>query len=309
MNLREAREGYTAGRIRKQEYIEEMYKLNSALFEFSQFIQETDIASIEITDGLVTMTTRSTGIKLACEFADKRSAPMEALNFGSYEKREWEMLLRMMGKRFIVWDIGANVGWYSLNLAKLFPEAQFFAFEPIPSTFRQLERNVQINGLGNIHAFNFGFSDSNGHIKFYLQLQNSANASSANLSEEESVLQVICRVMTMDDFVKDDGLNMDLVKCDVEGAELLVLKGGARSIEKYKPVIFMEMLRKWSIKFNYHPNQIIDLLGKMGYRCFIVKDQKLAEFYYMDETTSDTNFFFLHAEGHSSLINTLSTRD
>ncbi len=309
MNLREARESYTAGRICKQEYIEEMYKLNSALFEFSQFIQETDIASIEITDGLVTMTTRSTGVKLACEFADKRSAPMEALNFGYYEKTEWEMLLRMMGKRFIVWDIGANVGWYALNLAKLFPEAQILAFEPIPSTFRQLERNVQINELSNIRIYNFGFSDANGHIKFYLQSQNSANASSANLSEEECAQQMICQVLRIDDFAEKGFLKMDLVKCDVEGAELLVLKGGARSVEKCKPVIFTEMLRKWSAKFEYHPNQIISLLGKMGYRCFTVKDQKLVEFFYMDEATLDTNFFFLHSDKHSSLINTLSKKD
>jgi FkbM family methyltransferase len=309
MHLIEARENYKAGRISKPEYIEVMYKQNLALFEFSEFIQETDIASIEIIDGFVIMTIRSTGIKLACEFADKRSAPMEALNFGHYEKTEWEMLCRMMGKRSIVWDVGANVGWYSLNLAKLFPEAQVLAFEPIYSTFRQLERNVQINGLGNIHIHNFGFSDRSGHIKFYLPFQNSANASSANLSEDENAMQVICQVMRMDDFAEEACLKMDLIKCDVEGAELLVLKGGARSLERYRPVIFMEMLRKWSAKFEYHPNQIIGLLGDMGYRCFTALDKKLVEFFHIDEATTETNFFFLHPNRHSSLINVLCKED
>lgn len=309
MYLSETRENYNAGRISKPEYIEVMYRQNLALFEFSEFIQETDIASIEIIDGLVIMTIRSTGIKLACESVDKRSAPMEALNFGHYEKTEWEMLCRMMGKRSIVWDIGANVGWYSLNLAKLFPEAQVLAFEPIASTFRQLVRNVQINGLGNIHTHNFGFSDLSGHIKFYLPFQNSANASSANLSEDESDKEVICQVMKVDDFAEETALQMDLIKCDVEGAELLVLNGGAKSIERYKPVIFTEMLRKWSAKFEYHPNQIICLLGEMGYRCFTALDQKLVEFFHMDEATMETNFFFLHSDKHSSLIDLLCKED
>ncbi|VVB63450.1 Hexuronic acid methyltransferase AglP [uncultured archaeon] len=309
MYLSEARESYNTGRMSKSEYIEERYKQNLALFELSEFIRETDIASIKITDGLVTMTTRSTGIRLACEFADKRSAPLEALNFGNYEKTEWEMLRRMMGKSFVVWDIGANVGWYALNLARLFPQARVLAFEPIPSTFRHLERNVQINNLSNIYIYNFGFSDGSGHIKFYLPSKNSANASFANLSGDESALQVICQVMRMDDFAEESDLKMDLVKCDVEGAELLVLKGGAGSIERYKPVIFTEMLRKWSAKFEYHPNQIIGLLGDMGYRCFTTLDQKLVEFFHMDEATTETNFFFLHSDKHSLLIDALCRKD
>lgn len=53
------------------------------------------------------------------------------------------------------------------------------------------------------------------------------------------------------------------------------------------------MLRKWSAKFNYHPNDIIQLLAGIGYRCFTAQNDKLVPFSRMDENTTETNFFFL----------------
>ncbi|WP_342228107.1 FkbM family methyltransferase [Rickettsiella endosymbiont of Rhagonycha lignosa] len=53
---------------------------------------------------------------------------------------------------------------------------------------------------------------------------------------------------------------LDFIKCDVEGAELTIYTGGINVIREHKAIIFTEMLRKWSVKFNYHPNDIIALL-------------------------------------------------
>jgi hypothetical protein len=62
------------------------------------------------------------------------------------------------------------------------------------------------------------------------------------------------------------------------------------------------MLRKWSAKFNYHPNEIISLLGEFGYLCFAVNKERLIEIPLMDENTIETNFFFLHSEKHADKI-------
>ena len=85
---------------------------------------------------------------------------------------------------------------------------------------------------------------------------------------------------------------MDFIKCDVEGAELFVFQGGVATIRTQQPVIFTEMLRKWSAAFGYHPNDIIALLADAGYHCFTVHDGRLTPFLTMDETTVETNFFF-----------------
>lgn len=61
----------------------------------------------------------------------------------------------------------------------------------------------------------------------------------------------------MDDWNKENNIYPDFIKCDVEGAELLVLKGGEETLKSKKPVIFIELIRKWAQKFNYHPNEVI----------------------------------------------------
>ena len=103
-------------------------------------------------------------------------------------------------------------------------------------------------------------------------------------------------------------MSVDFIKCDVEGAELFVYQGGIESIQKNQPIIFTEMLRKWSAKFNYNPNEIIDLLFGLGYRCFIAKADQLVEFFRMDDNTIETNFFFLHSDNHSALIESLALK-
>jgi len=109
-------------------------------------------------------------------------------------------------------------------------------------------------------------------------------------------------VRKLDVFVKENNLHIDFIKCDVEGSELFVFKGGITTIERDQPIIFTELLRKWSAKFNYHPNEVINLLKNLGYRCFTVKRGKLIEFFTMTDTTLENTFFFLHEKKHGHLI-------
>jgi len=112
-------------------------------------------------------------------------------------------------------------------------------------------------------------------------------------------------VRKLDNFISERKLKVDFIKCDVEGAELFVFKGGIETIKIHKPIILAEMLRKWATNFNYHPNEIIELLSDIGYRCFTAKGEKLIEFFTMDEKTVETTFFFLHSVKHNSKINSL----
>ena len=67
-----------------------------------------------------------------------------------------------------------------------------------------------------------------------------------------------------------------------------------------------EMLRKWSAKFNYHPNDIIQLFEEIGYECYVIADNgMLKRFGYVNEETIETNYFFLHPEVHNTIIQKL----
>ena len=294
---------YRGGELDKSSFIRNMYeKGHRTLFDYAQHLPSTNIKKIEVEDNSLILTSRSRGIRVECPLGDHRSAPIEALNFFDYEKDEVAMIENLVSDSANFFDIGANIGWYSLNIGAGRSGAHVFAFEPIPNTFSQLERNVSLNSLQNITLCNFGFFNSVGEFTFYYYPEGSGNASSANLTGRSDVEQVRCKVRTLDDYTEQNRIRVDFIKCDVEGAELMVFQGGMQTILRDKPIVFSEILRKWSGKFGYSPNEIFVLFRSMDYRAFTLQGTKLHEFLFMDENTVETNFFFLHANQHAREI-------
>lgn len=294
----------------KADYINAMYDdFHSSLFAYADWLSGTNIKSIEISDGQVVMVSRDRDIKFVCPKFDKRVAPVEILNFDQYELSDFNMIMNLVEPGSGVLDIGANMGWYALNIAKSQPETIVHAFEPLAKTFDFLRKNVELNGLANVSIHNFGFSSEKKDLEFYFYPEGSGNASAANLSDRDDVQKVICRVEVLDEISVSLSLKkVDFIKCDVEGAELFVFQGASKLILRDKPIIFTEMLRKWAAKFNYHPNDIIDFFSGFGYQCFTsTSDGRLKSFSKMDEETVETNFFFLHPESHVAAISRFLT--
>jgi len=303
MKIENTRNDFLAEKITKPEFIQSMYeKHHVTLFNYASYLKQTSIASIEITDDLVTVTFRDTNIQMICPPGDFRVAPIEALNFLDYEATDAAMIMRLISPNDCVIDIGANMGWYSINIAKAYPSSTVYAFEPIPQTYSFLEKNIKLNRVSNISAHHFGLSNKREDLTFYFYPEGGVNASAANLSERSDAELITCHVERLDDFVNENDLHIDFIKCDVEGAELFTFQGGIETLQRDKPIVFAEMLRKWAAKFGYHPNEIIDLFSSLGYRCFYTDGSRLKELVEMTDETIETNFFFLHTEKHASKI-------
>ena len=86
------------------------------------------------------MTSRDRGIRISCQPKDFRIAPNEILNFNDYEKSESRMLENLFDENHTLFDIGANIGWHSLNMATSNRDAKIYAFELIPKTYDQLKK-------------------------------------------------------------------------------------------------------------------------------------------------------------------------
>ena len=309
MNLIETKRKYIDGELNKSDYIKSMYvEHHYKLFDYREFIGSTDINSIEITEDTVIFDCGEHHIKITGADKDYRIAPIEIMNFSKYEPEETEMMLKLIPCEARVFDIGANVGWYSFLFAANDPNARIYSFEPIPSTFEKLEVNHELNNFKNISLYNFGFSDTEKELTFYYYPEGSGNASSVNVSDRKDITEVKGEVKKIDDCFLEISDRVDFIKCDVEGAELLVFKGGEKIISQQKPIIFSEILRKWSAKFNYHPNDIISFFKQKNYECFVVKGGALKKIVAVDDTTVETNYFFLHKEKHKTLIEVFSIK-
>lgn len=290
----EIKNTYKKGRIEKAKYIDLMHGVHKQLFDYARLLRGTDIAKIEITDRGVIATTRKPEMKFICHEFDKRIAPFEIINFDNYEKECSGFMLGFIKDGDTIFDIGANIGYYSIFLGKKFKSAKIYAFEPIPQTFQSFRKNIALNKIKNIKPFNFGFDNKNGTVTFYYYKAGSGNASARILNKAEKNIEVRCKVMKIDDFVKKQKIKkIDFIKCDVEGAELNVFKGAVKTLREQHPVIMVEMLRKWALAFGYHPNETIEFLKKLGYECFTIKKKKLEKFNIMDENTKETNFIFI----------------
>lgn len=305
MNVFKLKKLYFSKKIPKADYIIGMFKFHKILYDYSDFIKGTDVKRIEITEDSVIITDRE-NIKLLCDKNDRRLVPIEILNFNSYEKPEMEMSYLLIEDGFHIFDIGANYGWYSLHFSKKFKKSKIFAFEPVPKTFSFLQKNIKLNNTLNIKAYNIGFSNKNEKKILYFRNSESGSASIADMMQENLPEEITCEMVRLDEFVTSNKLKIDFIKCDVEGAELFVFQGGLNSIIKYKPIIFAEMLRKWSAKLHYHPNKIIKMLEDVGYACYFIQDGKLIRLTKMTDETIQTNFFFLHLTKHKSKIDNLS---
>lgn len=286
------KEGFLNNEITKPEFIKQMGELHPLIFDYQNLIKTSIAEKIEVTQNNVILTLQS-GIKLHCIKDDNRVIPIEILNFGAYEEPLWDKFATMLDNPKVIFDIGGNIGYFSLYMAQKFPNAAFHTFEPIPKTYEYLEKNLKENNTKNINAYNFGLTNEKQTMEMFYNPKGCGGSSLKNICEETYIEKIICEFSTLDDFVKENNITiLDVIKCDVEGAEKFVFEGGLETLKKFKPVIFTEMLRKWSAKFNYHPNDIIALLLPLGYKCFAISETTYSPINKVDENTLETNFVF-----------------
>lgn len=121
----------------------------------------------------------------------------------------------------MIFDVGGNFGQTALRFSRAFPKARIFTFEPVPESFRRLEANIA--GRPSIQGFQHGFGDVSG--SFQIQLQSNPGSNTL-LGPQSSMGSLEIRLETIDSFVAEHGITeIDLLKIDVEGYELEVLKG------------------------------------------------------------------------------------
>ena len=293
-------------------YLKELHNAILNMKDLAKVLEGSLVNRLEIDKEGIFISTGKKDIKLFINDNDYEEVPMSVLCFGSYEEEETNMVLRLLSyleeDKFTVFDIGANVGWYTLNIQETFGEkATVYAFEPSPLTYKRLVNNLILNGKKEEYAINIGFYRESGTMEFFYDQEGSGASSLVNLREKEEIEIVPVDMKSMDEWVGQNAISkIDFIKCDVEGSELFVYEGGTETIKKNLPIIFSEMLRKWSSKFGYCPNDIIHFMNKLGYACYVIYDSVyLREITEVDEKTVETNYFFLHRDKHAKIISDL----
>jgi FkbM family methyltransferase len=182
-----------------------------------------------------------------------------------FEYKTLTLFSELAKPNMTVLDIGANVGLFSLLGGRLVGEkGKIYAFEPSQITFDALNENLSLNQITNVSTHRLALSDTEGVIHLGAVENDAMNFIDVkNQNQKGEVVDMI----TLDKFLTINKIGkVDLIKIDIEGAELLALKGAADMLRRDKPTIIMEANDKWTRRFDYSVFDLLLFLHQFGYR-------------------------------------------
>jgi len=222
------------------------------------------------------------------------------LRYGECCEHEVEVLLSLLRFPGMVIDVGANMGVHTVPVAtELARQGRtMLAFEPQPVIFQQLCANLALNGLMNVLALPYACGSEPGVVSFtapdYRHLGNFGSVSMSAQGGISAVVTAPCH--TLDEIVQE--APVALIKIDVEGFELEVLKGAKNVIARSRPAMYVENDRVEKSA------PLIQWLLDRGYRLYwhsaalYNSDNFLGNKENVYDTTASFNMLCLHRDRH-----------
>jgi FkbM family methyltransferase len=208
-----------------------------------------------------------------------RWVTLQAHRLGLMGAEEKQFLQKCVRPDWRIADVGANQGLYTLLLSSLVQYGQVYAFEPDPSLFLSLQENMRRNGTKNITLFNA--AAANQVAKLVLQPGRLNRGDNRIISHSPTARHTIeVNAIPLDQAITETRL--DLLKIDVQGFEMEVLRGAKRLIEQNSTLIILTEFWPHGLRLaNSDPTDLIDLLTASGFSLFrIVKPGLLERFAY-----------------------------
>ena len=172
----------------------------------------------------------------------------------------------------VVIDVGAHAGQFAKLFARLAPRGAVYAFEPSEYARSVMVPAVAVSGLKNITLIPMGLSDAPGEMVLHTPIKRRGGVGFglAHLGTDDGARDVVdqtVRLTTLDAFAAARDLTrLDFIKADIEGWELQALRGGAATLARFKPALYLEVDDECLARANATPADLWALLEPMGYK-------------------------------------------
>jgi FkbM family methyltransferase len=178
--------------------------------------------------------------------------------YGSWEPYFSLILSQILNPGDECLDIGANFGYHTISMAHVVENSgKVYAFEPIRVIFQQLNCNVFLNGLTNVNTYNLAVGENTRRISVpnidFLGDSKNYGDTSLDYNKTDNVVGLV----KVDDFKFD---NLKFIKVDIQGMELLCLRGAKETIKKFKPVMIIEVEEFRFSKYNYTKDELFNFI-------------------------------------------------
>ena len=171
------------------------------------------------------------------------------LRYGEWAERELQLFLSVVKPGDTVLDVGANIGAFTVPLAKAVgPSGRVYAFEPQRVIFQRMNANIALNGQSNVHTYLAAVGSERGMLKVpsidYSVAANFAAVSLADQSVFSNLMHETVPVLALDDLFPTASVNdrtcPSFIKVDVELMERYVLEGARQLLQRCQPVLYLE---------------------------------------------------------------------
>jgi FkbM family methyltransferase len=176
---------------------------------------------------------------------------------GSYEWKTQRLLTARVKSGGVFYDIGANVGFYSLLASRLIAPGRVYAFEPLPANLVYLRKHLELNRIKNVEVTQMAICDHVGVAQFQTEETRAMGRIEANGN-------LSVRTSTVDALLEEERIPPpNYIKMDIEGSEFRALLGAKGCVERYRPQIFLaihgsgvhdncrQLLSSWNYRFRY----------------------------------------------------------
>lgn len=174
-----------------------------------------------------------------------------------------------MEKQCNIVDIGAQSGLYSLY-AKYLPNATFYSFEPFPLTYKLLNENLKINNITNVKTYDIAISDKTGTATLNTCIShNGLHTLGKNPLRFNDIKAIEVKTDTLDNLFYENNIPINYLKIDTEGYEYYILKGGIKTLKKYKPLLQIEYHTSNMMQCSVKEEDLNNLLNELNYKNYL----------------------------------------
>jgi FkbM family methyltransferase len=217
--------------------------------------------------------------------------------YGYYEKPLGDVLKKIIRPGDVFLDVGANTGYFSLLAARREPQSTIVAFEPVSFLFDELNRNIALNNFSNIKAIHAAAGAADELRTLFISGADNRGMSSFQPPDNYSGMKEEVKTLPLDNWVAKSGLaKVDIIKIDVEGSEVSVLQGMQQLLQKFKPVIIIEINPETLGLFHSGPADVLKFAADFSYRSFWIAESGKLEPLQPGNTDITVNALFIHPE-------------
>lgn len=191
-----------------------------------------------------------------------------------FERFETELFKSLVKKGMVVVDIGAYVGYYTLIAADLVGEnGKVFAFEPDPSNYALLLKNIEANACKNVFPVQKAVSDRNERLQLFLSEENKAGHRLYDSYDGRESITVWAT--SLDRFLEGKDCKVGLIKMDIEGSEMAALKGMTETLKQNDDLkILTEFWPMGLRRSGYSPEEFLGKLEDLGFELYHISDER-----------------------------------